>query len=272
MTTRKPKGAALLAEWQRDRMTFRRNVVTLEDGRSYGAVMADFQRVDHEGLDAHRHGLIEAPRGHAKTWTGGVEVATELMCGRPGCQCYAVAADEDQARLILTDVKGIFLRSPLLAPLVKPTRTGIEVKATGSKLTVLPSDAPSAYGLRPDLIVCDEMSEWRDRQMWDALYTASGKPPRCRIIVIGTAGWDKTSIAWEVRQIAESEADWYFVSHGQVAPWIDAHWLAQQERTLPPHVFQRLHLNRWVDGAGAFLSAEEVAAIFADFPDLDLAA
>jgi len=270
---RKPKGAALLAEWQRDRMTFRRDVVTLpEDGRPLGEIMAPFQVEDFTGLDQHRHAFLERPRGHSKTFDAAVEVATELMVGRPGSQAYAIAADEDQARLLLTDVQGIFRRSPLLAPLMKPTKLGLEVKATGSKLTVLPSNAPSAYGLRPDLIIADEVAEWRDRAMWDALYTASGKRPRCRIIVIGTAGFDKTGIAWEIREIAQREADWFFSSREQCAPWIDPLWLAAQERTLPAHVFARLHLNRWVDGQGAFLSAEEVNDVFADFPDLDLAA
>src|SRR5260370_36298013 len=31
---------------------------------------------------------------------------------------------------------------------------------------------------------------------------------------------------------------------------------------LPPHVFRRLHMNEWVDGVGAFLTIEEVDAIF----------
>jgi len=43
---------------------------------------------------------------------------------------------------------------------------------------------------------------------------------------------------------------------------VDPKWLAQQRRTLPPHVFARLHLNEWVDGVGAFLTAAEVDAVF----------
>jgi hypothetical protein len=132
---------------------------------------------------------------------------------------------------------------------------------------VLSSDAPTAYGLRPDWIAVDELAEWRRRELWDSLWTATGKRPRCRVLVISTAGWDQTSIAWEVRQIAEREPDWHFSSRGQCASWISHTWLAQQRRTLPPHVFARLHENRWVEGVGAFLTATDVDAVFgSDLP------
>jgi hypothetical protein len=87
------------------------------------------------------------------------------------------------------------------------------------------------------------------------------------MLVISTAGWDQTSIAWEVRALAQREADWYFSSRGQCASWISPAWLEQQRRTLPSHVFARLHENRWVAGVGAFLRGTEVDAVFAsDLP------
>src|SRR3990170_6181462 len=82
------------------------------------------------------------------------------------------------------------------------------------------------------------------------------------MLVITTAGWDRTSIAWEVRQTAEREADWYFSPRGQCASWVSPAWLQQQRRTLPAHVFARLHESRWVEGAGAFLTAAEVNVAF----------
>lgn len=136
------------------------------------------------------------------------------------------------------------------------------VTATGSRLRVLTADAPSAYGLRPDWIAVDELAEWRTRALWDSLWSAMGKRARCRMLVITTPGWDRTGIAWEVRQVAEREANWYLASRGPCAGWIDPAWRAQQERTLPSHVFARLHLGRWVEGAGAFLSAAEVDGVF----------
>ena len=159
---------------------------------------------------------------------------------------------------------GKFLRSPILAPLVKLTRTTLTVTATGSTLIVLAANAPSAYGLRPDMIVVDELAEWRRREAVGQLVERNRKRPRCRLLAISTAGWDQTSIAWEVRQIAEREADWYFSTRGPCASWVSDTWREQQRRTLPPHVFARLHLNEWVTGVGAFLTSQEVDSIFVE--------
>jgi hypothetical protein len=246
-------------------MAFRTEAILLEDGRPLGEVMEPWQADDFRALDdpAHRHGYLERPRGHSKTGDLGTEAVTELVLGRPEAQLFCAAADEEQARLLLEDVRGKFERSPILKPLVRYTRTEIIVKTTGSRLRVMSGDAPSAYGLRPDWIALDELAEWRKRDLWDSLWTATGKRPACRMLVISTAGWDRTGIAWEVRQIAERERSWYFSTRGPCAAWIDPAWRAQQERTLPAHVFARLHLNQWVEGVGAFLTAAEVDGIFA---------
>ena len=262
--------AEVLRRWRADRMAFRREAILLEDGRPFGEAMDAWQAEDFAALDdpQHRHAYLERPRGHSKTGDLGTEAVVELVLGRPGAQLFCAGADQDQAALLQQDVVGKCERSPWLNPLVRVTRTEVVVPATGSRLRVLASDAPSAYGLRPDWIAVDELVEWRKRGLWDSLWTATGKRPRCRMLVISTPGWDKTGIAWEVRQIAAREADWYFSARGQCASWISAAWLAQQARTLPPHVYQRLHGGVWVEGVGAFLTSAEVEAVFADFPDL----
>ena len=249
-----------------DRQRFRETEILLEDGRPHGLQMDAWQREDFAALDdpQHQHAYLERPRGHSKTGDVGTEVVTELVLGPPGRQIIGVAADEDQARLLLADVVGKFRRNPRLTPLASFKRNQITMKAGGSTLRILAADAPSSYGLRPDLIVCDEIAEWRSRDLWDSLWTATGKRPHCRVLCISTAGWDRTSIAWEVRSIAEREPDWLFSSRGQCASWIKRSWLAQQQRTNPAHVFARLHENRWVDGVGAFFTAEEVTHIFTD--------
>src|SRR5439155_24498858 len=83
------------------------------------------------------------------------------------------------------------------------------------------------------------------------------------MLVITTAGVPGVAvIAEEVRDIAEREADWYCSARGQCAGWVSAEWLEQQRRTLPPHTFARLHESRWVAGAGAWLTVDEVDGIF----------
>jgi Phage Terminase len=251
------------------RMAFRAGIL-LENGQPLGDVWDGWQVADFEALDApaHRHGYLERPRGHSKTGDVATEALVELMLGGPERELFCVAVDADQASILFQDVVGKIRRRPDLNAKVAIGKSEVIVKATRSRLTVLSSDAPSAFGLRPSWLALDEMAEWRKRDLWDALWSATGKKPDCRVLVISTAGWDKTSIAWEVRRIAETEADWLFSSRGQCASWVSPAWLEQQKRTLPPHVFARLHLNQWVDGVGAFLTGAEVDAIFVDgLPD-----
>lgn len=263
----------LIKRWRQDRAAFRAEAILMEDGTPWGQVAEPWQLEDFAALDAlnddgthtYRHAYLERPRGHAKTFDLGSEAVAELILGRPRQKLYVAATDTDQARLLFDDVAEKLERHSLLRRLVKIKKDTIVVPETKSQLKVLSADAPSAYGLRPDWIAVDELAEWTRRGLWDSLWSATGKRPQTRMFVISSAGWDKTSIAWEVRNNAEQEADWYLKSRGQCASWISAAWLRQQERTLPRHVFARLHLNQWVEGVGAWLTADEVDSVFGDF-------
>jgi Phage Terminase len=260
---------ALLERWRADRMAFRREAILLEGARPFGEVIAPWQAEDFAALDsgAHRHAYFERPRGHSKTADIGTEAVCELVLGPREQVLFCCASDEDQARLLYDDVVVKLRRNRLLASLVTIGRKEIRVRATGSKLVVLNSDVGSSWGLRPDWIACDELVEWRGRGLWDSLWSATGKRVRCRVLVISTAGWDRASIGWEVREMARTEANWLLSARGQCAPWVAREWLEQQRRTLPAHVFARLHEARWVDGVGAFLTADEVAAVFGGVPE-----
>jgi hypothetical protein len=268
--TRKPSADLVerLTRWRNDRMAFRREAIILEDGRPFGEIIEPWQVEDFTGVDTHRNSYLERARGHSKTGDTGTDVATDLMLGPPGQRNIASAVDRDQSALLLEDVIKKFQRNPMLRGLVKTTRDSITVKATDSQFRVMASDGPSAMGLRFRRAYIDELSEQSNREMWDALWTATGKYKDCGIHVISTAGWDRTSIAWQVREMARTESDWYFSTRGQCASWIRPEWLEQQRRSLPPHVFSRLHECRWVDGVGAFLTAAEVDGVFVPAPAL----
>jgi hypothetical protein len=247
-----------------ERMELRESLL-LEDGQRLGDVMDDWQREDFLALDdpAHRHAYLERPRGHSKTGDVGSEACVELLTAHEAA-LYCIASDEDQARILFDDVAGKLRRGGYTEAAVRVLKDRIVCTATGSVLKVLTADVASSWGLRPDWIACDETVAWRYSELWESLWTATGKRPNCRVLVISTAGWDKDHFAWTVREMARSEANWYFSSRGQCATWVDPEWLAQQERTLPAHVYARLHLNLWIEGVGAFLTEAEVDAIFTE--------
>jgi len=74
--------------------------------------MGAWQREDFDALDASqcRHAYLERPRGHSKTGDVGTEACVELLTGAAGQQLFCIAADEDQGRILLDDVKGKLIR------------------------------------------------------------------------------------------------------------------------------------------------------------------
>lgn len=258
------KLAATLRRWKSDRMSFRREVLKLPDGRSYGESLEPWQREDLLALDRrdeHQNVSIWRPRGHSKTSDLAAECVAELFLGPAGGRLYAAAVDQDQARLLHELAAGYIRRTPLLAMSAEIAKDSIVIPATGTRLVVLSSDAPSAYGLLPSWICCDEIAEWPDRQLFDALFSATGKVPGCRFITIGTCGvighWSQ-----ELHELARKTPGWYFSSRGQCASWIKPEWLAQQAKMLPPEVYRRLHENQWVSSSGSVLTDDEVRRVF----------
>jgi terminase large subunit-like protein len=253
-------------------MAFREQLL-LEGGVALGDVMEPWQREDFSAMDAPgvQNVYLERPRGHDKTGTAGTEALVEMFLGPEDATLLIVAGDVDQAAICFSDVVGKLRRRPDLLAQVKITEGGkalsIRHKTRGTTLTVLSSDVRTSWGLRPDWINFDELGEQRNRLLWDSIWSATGKRPHCRVLVTSTAGWDRTSLAWEVRSFAATEANWLLSSRGQCASWIAPEWLAQQQRTLPAHVFARLHENRWVENVGAFLTVPEVDTVFANIPE-----
>jgi hypothetical protein len=244
-------------------MAFREDLV-LPDGSRFGEAMAEFQRRDFQALERHRFAYIERPRGASKTTDLAAEAVVELFLGPPGGRLYAAAVDRDQAALLHEAAAGWIRRTPVLAQSVVVERWRLIVPATDTVLVVLAADAPSAWGLSPTWVCVDELAQWPEgtgEELWHALYTATGKR-RARLVCITTPGWDKTGLCWRVRELARTSPQWYFSTLTVPAPWVDPAWLAEQQASLPPHVFERLHLGRWTDAGGAFLTSTEVDAIF----------
>jgi phage terminase large subunit-like protein len=105
----------------------------LEDGRRWGDAATEAQRADAAAVldtDAQeRFHFISRSRGFSKTTDlGGVALAALLSQAPAGSKSYAVAADQDQARLLLDSVEGFVQRSPALAEVIEVQQTKITVR------------------------------------------------------------------------------------------------------------------------------------------------
>lgn len=251
--------------WRRDGLAFLGDLLTLPDGRSYGAALDDWQREDFgAAFGSSKHLWWERPRGHSKTMDAG-GFALHHLLSAPGRRAYFAAVDRDQAALAHDSLRGFIQRSPLLRAALKVDRWRVTAPSTGAALEVLSADAASSWGLRPSLVVCDELSMWRGdaaQEFFYSLYSALGKVPDARMLIATTAGWDRTSLCWKLREQLQGDPAWAFSRIGQCASWVSPDFLEQQRRILPEHVYRRLHANEWTEAGGAYLTYAEVEGIF----------
>jgi phage terminase large subunit-like protein len=241
--------------------------LVLEDGRTWGEASVAVQRADAAAVldDAadERFHFVTRSRGYSKTTDlGGVAVAALLAQAPPGSKSYAVAADRDQARLLLDSVEGFHRRTPGLTELVDVAEWRVTARATGATLEAVAADSAGLWGLRPFLVVADELAQWgstgRPRRVFDAVATAVPKTSG-RLVVITTAGspghWSK-----KVRDHAKVHRLWRLSETPGPPPWMSREMVEEARSRLPPSAFARLFLNEWTAAEDVFATEEDVAA------------
>ena len=245
-------------------------LIDTDDGpKPYGKILDPFQRDDFAAIDpalrrvigqdveANQRIYLERPRGHSKTTDIAASV-TFLLFARRKINGACCAGDWDQATLILDAIATIVRLSPWLPLQVQKDKV-INTK-TGSTLTVLSSDAATSYGQLLDFIVCDELTHWKSRDLWDSMFSTAAKRKHCLLLVISNAGFTDS---WQgkLRNQIVDDPSWTFRRlDGPVASWIDPKLLEQQAKYLPTKSYQRLWLNRWSDGAGDALDGADINA------------
>ncbi len=253
-------------------------VETSAGPRVLADALDDWQRVDFEALDAawlkaagfktesttKNRVYLERPRGHSKTSDLSIMVSWALAAARKPISGVAAAADRDQGRLLRDAVARLVRLNPWLADHLDVQSHRIVGKQTGAILEIISSDAPSSYGLTPSFVVCDELTHWPENAggaLWDSLFSSAAKVSDCLLIVISNAGTDLDGWVWRVREHARTDADWMFSRlDGPRASWLSQKVLAEQQRLLPPQVYDRLWNNIWQSGSGNAISVNDIQA------------
>jgi phage terminase large subunit-like protein len=270
---------------------FIKDTLTLPDGRRWRDTLPadpwieDMLRAilstGEDGLPRYKVIYIELARGHLKTGgAAGVSLVEALR--EPGTEVFAVAADLDQARLLLEALNGQLRRNPALARLFRTTKDefmvlapgpGGSLQPTGSRIRVMASDAPSALGLAVDArrlrIVADELTSWPKPDLWFSMATTLPKVADNQMVVLSNAGVDPgESWQWGVREAAR-EHGYLMTAEGSIASWISDEDLARVAASVPPAVYQRFHENVWVEEVGGFVPAEWFDRCRSDIAPLD---
>jgi hypothetical protein len=137
--------------------------------------------------------------------------------------------------------------------------------ANGGFLKIEASDVGSSYGILPDLIVADELTNWEgEGELWHSLLSSAAKRSSCLLFVITNAGITD-SWQWQAREAVRTEENWHFNSvEGVRASWMTEKRLAEMRRLLPRIAYERLYMNRWATGGGDALTPEDISAAFRD--------
>ena len=135
--------------------------LVLESDDRWGSVATDWQLADAAAIfdrSGPRWHYLTRPRGGSKsTDAAGVALcwlATEAPAGARG---YVVAVDSDQAALDVDAASGLVDRTPGLGVDVQALKA---VGRSGASVEVLSADGASAYGLRPHLMIVEELGAW----------------------------------------------------------------------------------------------------------------
>ena len=236
-----------------------------------------------DGLRQYRRAFLEIGRRNGKTsLCAGLALYLLLADGEPGAEIVSVASNFDQATLMFNMAKQMVEASPDLRQVVAVLRHELRVPSTGSSYKVVPADAAGQYGRDLHGVLIDELHVV-DREVWSALVTGIGARRQPLVLAITTAGFDRSSLAWEQHEYArgvrdgliddpeflpaiyaaEPEDDWTDPATWAKAnpsldqtikrDYLETECRRAQQLVAEQNAFRRLHLCQWVEQADRWL-------------------
>jgi len=228
--------------------------LVLSDGRRWGQAATSVQWADARAVldpDGPRRHWLGRARGYSKTTdTAGLSLAAMLRQLPAGSLMYAAAADQDQARLVMTALRGFVERTAGLRDEVDvpPRSLRATARRTGTVLEVLAADGAGSWGLLPSWLVLDELANWpasgNARTVHEALTSALVKVDGARQIVMTTSG-DPSHWSRKVYDQAHRSPLWRVSDVAGPAPWQDPGELEEERQRLLPSSYARLFSNVW---------------------------
>lgn len=109
---------------------------------------------------------------------------------------FSAATKKEQSRLVWRDAKRCVQDNIELASHIQRWSGSLAVSATDGSFTPLSSDEKSMDGLRPSVILADEVSFWSDRTQWDSLTKGVVSRVQPLVFAVTTAGPTKLCFAF----------------------------------------------------------------------------
>jgi len=159
-----------------------------------------FGTVKADGMRQYRTVYISVARKNGKS-TLAAAIALYLLFGdeEPGAEVYSAAADREQASIVYSEARGMIANSRSLGKRCKIVdSTKRIIHNNGSWYRVLSADHATKHGLNAHGIIFDELHAQPNRMLWDVLTTSGGARSQPLTVAITTAGYDRTSICYEI--------------------------------------------------------------------------
>lgn len=241
----------------------------------------------------------EVPRKNGKTTKLAVIGTYGLVADdEQGPKIYAAATKREQAMELWNSARAMVLQSPPLKKRVIPYRVALVNESNFGTFLPLAADSKSMDGLNVHYGLVDELHAHPDSRVWDVIKSARGARTQALLWAITTAGFNRDSICYELRnyaiQVLEQAVDddaffavIYTIDHPE--KWDDeTEWRkanpnygvsvnpddmrdqARLARSMPSELVEFLtkRLNIWVYGESKFMNMDRWNACQADFDEL----
>lgn len=239
-----------------------------------------FGWVRSDGTRRYRTAYVEIPRKNGKSTLAAGLALYMLLCDREARpQVYSAAGDRGQARVVFNAARAMVAANPKLGEIADLRQYEIKSVKNGGWYEALSAEAYTKHGLSAHGIIFDELHVQPNRDLWDVLTTSTGARSQPLTVAITTAGYDRSSICWELHQhakavIADPDVDpsFYGVIYGAD---VEEDWTSEEvwrkanpnlgrslrieylreacarakDNPLAENTFRNLHLNQWTQQA-----------------------
>jgi len=144
----------------------------------------------------------EVARKNAKsTLAAGILLYMLAADGEPGAHCYSAATTGEQAREVFDVARNMVLRLPEFQARfgVECGKHDITIAQTASSCKPLNAEGSTLDGLNIHCSIVDELHAHKTRAVYDVLDSATGARSQPLILMITTAGSDRSGICYEQR-------------------------------------------------------------------------
>jgi phage terminase large subunit-like protein len=175
------------------------------------AIIRRIYATDGAGRRPVRTGVISMGRKGGKSTLCAALALCHLVGPEavPRGQVVSAAADRGQATIIYNELRAFALAEPEIADRVvfRDFNKTVEDVVTGSTFAALSADHRKAHGLSPTVAICDEVAQWRGRELLDALRTGQGAHAEPLLLAISTRSPDPDNPLEELIRYAGQVAD-----------------------------------------------------------------